>query len=153
MGMMANPVDEYRRYLLAMEGSSSTSVVGSGAKLAGRNEVLLMVEQRIRLMREVEGTSLTALGKEEIITALQGILAECRAAEYIPLLYNEVDRWRRVKFVEEKTEAGPKGGGVSSDASSLGGAALQGPCTPPRVGGGQQTGPSVSPVEGATEEA
>jgi hypothetical protein len=104
----------WREFLKAVGGDNEYD--------AGRMEVMLAIESRIRILREIEGTSLTALGKEETITAMEGLLqAVSGERQYIVEVYDYLDEWRRVR-VEGDT---PRGVKVRPDTgSSLVGAAL-----------------------------
>jgi hypothetical protein len=107
---------------------------------AGRHVVLLQIEQRARVLREVEGSSLTMLGKEEIIATLETLMGPER--DRVAELYEELEEWRTVKFVPDS--------GSSSDAEILGAAHPPDPYSLPSLDGDQSPRPSVSPEGEAT---
>lgn len=121
--MMADVKSVYREYLETLGGRKNTAH-------EGRTEVCLVIEHLIRLHREVEGTSLTALGKQETITALEAVLRKANGREYIERLYDELDQWRQVRF---KSADVPKDDAASSADASPADAPPQGPYTPPQV--------------------
>ena len=88
--MMANVRAVFAEYVKALGGDNSA--------WTGRMEVMLAIEGRIRMLREVEGTSLTALSKEEVITTLESLLNSLGDRERVEAVYDMLDKWRKVRL-------------------------------------------------------
>ena len=88
--MMANVRAVFAEYVKALGGDNSA--------WTGRMEVMLTIEGRIRMLREVEGTSLTALSKEEVLTTLESLLNSLGDRERVEAVYDMLDKWRKVRL-------------------------------------------------------
>jgi hypothetical protein len=104
--VMANVRAVFAEYVKALGGDNSA--------WTGRMEVMLTIEGRIRMLREIEGTSLTALSKEEVITTLESLLNSLGERERVEAIYDMLDKWRKVRLF------------ASGNESSFGDAALEG---------------------------
>jgi hypothetical protein len=87
---MANVRAVFAEYVKALGGDNSA--------WTGRMEVMLTIEGRIRMLREVEGTSLTALSKEEVLTTLESLLNSLGDRERVEAVYDMLDKWRKVRL-------------------------------------------------------
>jgi hypothetical protein len=92
--MMANVRAVFAEYVRALGGDNSA--------WTGRMEVMLVIEGRIRMLREIEGTSLTALSKEEVITTLESLLNSLGDRERVEAIYDMLDKWRKVRLFADQ---------------------------------------------------
>jgi len=88
--MLANPRRVYLEYLRAVRGTENAAT--------GRMEVMIEIEHRIRLLREIEGTSLYALSKIEILSTLETLLNSLGDRERVEQTYDHLDEWRRLRI-------------------------------------------------------
>src|SRR5215471_10220509 len=98
--MLARPRQVYRDYLRAIGGKPNAAT--------GRMEVELEIEARIRILREICGTSLTSLSKEEILTTLESLLNSLGERELVERTYNHLEAWRQLRMerIESSRMAG-----------------------------------------------
>lgn len=94
--MIANVRRVYLEYLRAIQGEPSAAT--------GRMEILLEVEQRVRLLREIEGTSLFALSKAEILSALETILNATGEREHVAATYDHLEEWRKLRIEASQSD-------------------------------------------------
>lgn len=93
--MIANIRQIYREYLRAIRGTENAAT--------GRMEVMLEVEQRVRLLREIEGTSLYAMSKIEILSTLETLLNSLGEREQVERTYDHLEEWRRLRIEASQT--------------------------------------------------
>lgn len=92
--MMANVRRVFAEYVKALGGDNSA--------WTGRMEVMLVIEGRIRMLRQIEGTSLTALSKEEVLTTLESLLNSFGERERVEAVYEMLDKWRKVRLFADQ---------------------------------------------------